>query len=233
MEIKHRGPSLVAVGTAFVVLFVASLVVGTLLAGGEHFPSPFGPEAQSAAWFSRHASAVAVTAFLQFGAAIPLGIYTATAVSRLQFLGLRVAGVFIALFGGLAASFFLALSALSQWVLAQSGVAGAPAAMRVLHWFAFATGGPGHIVPLGLLLAGVSVTAGLTRRLPRWMMVFGLIVAAIAELSTLALVLPAAVWLLPLARFPALVWIICAGALLPKGLERTPPADRTARAATV
>ena len=77
-------------------------------------------------------------------------------------------------------------------------------------------GGPGHVVPLGLLLAGMAVTAGLTGRLPRWTMVFGLVVAAIAELSVLALVFPAAAWLLPLARFPALVWLICAGVLLPK-----------------
>ena len=217
-EIEHRGPSLLALAITFAALFLASLILGTALAGGEHFPSPFGPEGCAGAYFSQHAKAVAISAFLQFGAAIPLGIYTATAVSRLQFFGLRVAGVFIALFGGLAASFFLALSALGQWVLAQSGVAGSPGATRVLHWFAFATGGPGHVVPLGLLLAGISVTAGLTRRLPRWMMIFGLVVAAIAELSSFVLVVPAAAWLLPLARFPALVWLICAGALLPKGI---------------
>ena len=50
------------------------------------------------------------------------------------------------------------------------------------------------------------------------MMIFGLVVAAIAELSSFALLAPAAAWLLPLARFPALVWLICAGALLPKGI---------------
>jgi hypothetical protein len=72
------------------------------------------------------------------------------------------------------------------------------------------------VVPLGLLVAGVAVTAGLTRRLPRWLMIFGLIVAAIAELSSLSLLLPAAAYLLPLARFPALVWIVCAGVLLPR-----------------
>jgi hypothetical protein len=217
-EIEHRGPSLLALAIAFSALFLASLILGTALAGGEHFPSPYGPEGYSSAYFSQHGKAVAISAFLQFGAAIPLGIYTATVVSRLQFFGLRVAGVFIALFGGLAASFFLALSALGQWVLAQTGVAASAGATRVLHWFAFATGGPGHVVPLGLLLAGVSVTAGLTRRLPRWMMIFGLVVAAIAELSSFALIVPAAAWLLPLARFPALVWLICAGALLPKGI---------------
>ena len=219
-EIEHGGPSLLALAITFAALFLASLILGTALAGGEHFPSPFGPEGYSNAYFSQHAKAVAISAFLQFGAAIPLGIYTATAVSRLQFFGLRVAGVFIALFGGLAASFFLALSALSQWVLAQTGLAASAGATRVLRWFAFATGGPGHVVPLGLLLAGISVTAGLTRRLPRWMMIFGLVVAAIAELSSFALLAPAAAWLLPLARFPALVWLICAGALLPKGIPQ-------------
>lgn len=222
-DAKHRGPSLLALAVVFAGLFVASLVSGTVLAGGDHFPSPFGPEAAAGMYFSRHATAVTVSAFLQFAAAIPLGIYTATAVSRLQFFGLRVAGVFIALFGGLAASFFLALSGLVQWVLAQTAATAGPGPVRVLHFFAFATGGPGHVVPLGLLLAGISVTAGLTRRLPKWMMVFGLIVAAIAELSTLSLVFPSAAWLLPLARFPALVWILCAGGLLPRTLGRPHP----------
>jgi hypothetical protein len=39
-------------------------------------------------------------AFLEFGAAIPLGIFTATMVSRLQFLGVRAAGAQIGFFGG-------------------------------------------------------------------------------------------------------------------------------------
>src|SRR6266404_2472221 len=199
--IRHRGPSLLAVGIVFVLLFLASLVVVTVLAGGGHFPSPFAPGA--AQWFARNRTAVLAGAFLQFGASVPLGIYTATIVSRMQFFGVRVAGVHIALFGGLSASFFLALSALIQWVLAQEDVATSAVAARTLHHLALATGGFGHVVALGLLLAGISVTAGLTRRLPRWTMIFGLVVAAIAELSSLGLVFPAAMVLLPLARFPA------------------------------
>src|SRR2546428_1562733 len=199
-KIEHRGPNSVGAAITFVALFLASLILGTVLAGREPFPSPFGPEGLSSAYFSQHATAVTVSAFLQFGAAIPLGIYTATAVSRLQFFGLRVAGVFIALFGGLAASFFLALSAPTQWVLAQAGVAGSAGATRVLHWFAFATGGPGHVVPLGLLLAGISVTAGPPPRPPPWGVVFRLLVAAVAALSSFAPVVPAAARPLPLAR---------------------------------
>jgi len=216
--IRHRGPSLLALGIVFVLLFLASLLLATLLAGGEHLPSPFAPGAVE--WFSRHRAAVLAGAFLQFGASVPLGIYTATIVSRMQFFGLRVAGVHIALFGGLSASFFLALSALIQWVLGQEDVVTSAAAAHTLHSLALATGGFGHVVALGLLVAGISVTAGLTRRLPRWMMVFGLIVAAVAELSSIGLVFRPAMLLLPLARFPALVWIICAGALLPDSLAR-------------
>jgi hypothetical protein len=217
--LRHRGPSLFALAIVFVVLFLASLVLSTWLAGGEHFPSPFAPGAPE--WFARHPAAVLAGAFLQFGASVPLGIYTATIVSRMQFFGLRVAGVHIALYGGLSASVFLALSALIQWVLGQPDVASSAAAARALHQLALATGGFGHVVMLGLLLAGISVTAGLTRRLPRWMMVFGLIVAAIGELSSIGLIFRPAMVLLPLARFPALVWIICAGALLPDSMERS------------
>ena len=87
-------------------------------------------------------------------------------------------------------------------------------------------GGPGAVVPFGLLLAGVAVSAGLSRLLPRWMMWSGLVPAAAAELSTLALVWPAAALLLPCARFLGMAWLIAAGALLPGHRSRpgvTPP----------
>jgi hypothetical protein len=79
---------------------------------------------------------------------------------------------------------------------------------------------------LGILLAGVSITGGLYRLLPRWMMVAGLVLAAVAELSWLCLVLPPASYLLPLARFPGFAWLIVAGALLPdrrKMARMSPP----------
>jgi hypothetical protein len=218
---RHLGPSLATVGIVFVVLFVASLVVSTAMAGGAHFPSPFDPESLSARYFVGHASAVRVGAFLQFCATIPLGIFTATAVSRLRFLGVQAAGATIALFGGLMASVLLASSAFAQWVLSQPGVLDSVVAVRALHLLAFATGGPGFVAPFGLLVAGVSVSAGIPRWIPRWLMMFGLVVAAVAELSTLALVAPAAAYLLPLARFPGFVWIVCAGVLLPRSRRKS------------
>jgi hypothetical protein len=219
---RHRGPPLAAVAGVHVALFVASLVVATVMTGGAHFPSPFQPAGLSQAYFAEHARAVGTAACLQFGAAIPLGIFTGSIVSRLRFLGVEVAGVFIALFGGFAASLLLASSALVQWVIAQPSLAESQDLVRALHLLAFALGGPGYVVPMGLLLAGIAVTGGLHRLLPKWLMWSGVVLAAIAELSTLSLMFSACAYLLPLARFPGFAWLLLAAFLLPDARKRSP-----------
>jgi hypothetical protein len=213
---RHRGPSLVAVAITYVVLFLASLAISAAMAGGQHLPSPFQSAEESARFFAQHAKAVQVMAFLQFGAAVPLGIFAASASSRVQFLGMKVAGINIAFFGGIGAAFALTFSSLGEWVLSQPGVLVSAATVRALHLLCFTAGGPGHVVPFGLLVAGISVVAGLQRFVPRWLMTFGLVTALIAELSTLVLIVPTAGYLLPLARFPGFVWMILVGAMLPR-----------------
>jgi hypothetical protein len=111
---------------------------------------------------------------------------------------------------------FMAVSSLATWALSQPGVAADTGAMRAVQLFAFATGGFGHTATLGLLLAGVSVPSLAFGLMPRWACWFGLIVAAIAELSSISMLLPAASPLLPLGRFPALIWLIVAGFSIPK-----------------
>ena len=214
-EARHRGPHLGAVSLVYTLLFLASLVVTGIMTRGGHIPSPFQAADQSQTFFLQNSAAMRMSAFLQFGAAIPLGIFTATVVSRLQFLGMNVAGVFISLFGGSAASVFIAISASLQWVLSQPGVALNTTATRVLHLASFISGGPGVVVPLGLLVAGISVISAFTRFLPRWLVVLGFIVAVAAELSSLSLVSTAFIYLLPVARFLGFVWIIATGFLLP------------------
>lgn len=216
---RHAGPPLALPGLSFVGLFVGSLVAGAIMTGGMPPPIPFDATAESLRYFVDHAAAVRVAAFLQFGAAIPLGLFTATVVSRLHSLGVHAAGVTIALFGGVAASCFLAASGLAQWVLSSPGVAETVTNARVLHLLIFATGGPGHIVPLGLLIAGVSVAGGLTRLLPRWLMWFGVLLAIAAEVSTLTLISERAAVLLPIARFPAFIWILGVAFTLPSRRE--------------
>jgi hypothetical protein len=210
---RHRGPSLLAVAITFESLFIASLVTVAALTGGGHFPSPFDPGAT--AFFRDHADAVRVSAFLQFGAAVPLAIFTATATSRLRFITAEVAGHSIAFVGGTLAAAMSALSALLQWVLAQPTMAGSGGVLHAVHLLSFATGGVGFVVPFGLLVAGVSVSGALAGKLPRWLMWFGLVIAAIAELSSLTIATPVAVYLLPAARFAGFAWLIVVGAAMP------------------
>src|SRR5262245_37186805 len=83
-----RGLSLGALGVVFVSLFALSRAVTMAMTAGARFPTPYEPVALAQDYFSRYANAIRIAAFLQFGAAIPLGIYTATVTSRLKFLGM-------------------------------------------------------------------------------------------------------------------------------------------------
>lgn len=199
-DVRHRSPSLGVVSVVYTLLFLGSLAVMFLLTG----------------FFREHGTALRLIAFLQFGAAVPLGIYAATAASRLQFLGVNGAGVVIALFGGIAASVFTAISALFEWVLAQPDIAAHGEATRILHIMTFTTGGVGFVVTFGLLVAGISVICLFTKFLPRWLVWLGLIVAVLAELSSFSLIFPDAAFLLPMARFPGFIWLIGAGFKLPR-----------------
>src|SRR5882724_8953005 len=179
-----RAPNLLAVAVVHAVLAVSAIAVP---AGGHPVPSPLGDPVASAPYFAAHAIAVRLAAFLQLGAAIPLGIFTATATSQIQFLGGRAAGIQIAMFGGLAASVSLAISAAVLWVAPQTPDL---ALVHALHLILFAVGGPACVAAFGLLIAGTAVTAALHRFVRRRWMVTGIAIAAVAELSTLVLVMP-------------------------------------------
>ncbi|MCH0541447.1 hypothetical protein I3F58_18155 [Streptomyces sp. MUM 203J] len=204
----------------FTALFLAGLVIGTVMAGGTAYPSPYGPSADVLGYVRNHQDALRVAGALQFGVAIPLGIYAATMSARLNRLGIRAPGATIALSGGVLAAAFLACSGLVSWVLSRPELPAEPGVVRALHFLAFATGGPGHVVPLGLLVAGIAVPGLLAGLLPRGLAFTGLAIAAVAELSTLALLVDEAAYLLPVARFTGLAWLIAAGFLLPQRRPR-------------
>jgi hypothetical protein len=212
----HAGPNPGIVAIVYALLFNAGLYFVISFTGKPHFPGPWEPSDTIAAYFQSHAGAVRACGFLQFGAAIPLGIFTATMVSRLQFLGLRVAGVSIGLFGGLMTAFNMAASALVLWVIAHPGIAQDAAVLRALYYLTFAFGGAGFSVPFGLLLAGICVPAAFFNLLPKWLVIFGIALAIIGELSALSLIIPKALFLIPLTRFPGFIWLIGAGFSLPK-----------------
>src|ERR1041385_3061013 len=88
-RIRHAGPPLGLVSSVFVLLFLAGLYPVTMFGGQPYFPAPGESQDTIAAFFQARPIAVLIAAALHFGAAIPLGIFTATVVSRLHFLGVR------------------------------------------------------------------------------------------------------------------------------------------------
>src|SRR5579864_6070322 len=113
----HAGPNPGLLAIVYTLLFIAGLYQVVTFTGGPHFPGPWGSSDVIAAYFQGHATAALRCGFLQFGAAIPLGIFTATMVSRLQFHGIRAAGAHIALFGGLMTTFNIVASSLILWAM--------------------------------------------------------------------------------------------------------------------
>jgi hypothetical protein len=221
-RVEHRGPHPGIVAIIFAGLFITGLSFVISFSGtAPYFPGPWEPASVIVAYFQHQPHDVMMCAFFQFGSAIPLGIYAATMSSRIQFLGARVAGVNIALFGGFFTAFSIALSALLLWTMAYPGIADEPAVLRALYYFSFAVGGIGFSVPMGLLIAGISVTSFFMRTLPRWLTVTGFILALIGELSSLDLLFPQFLFLIPLTRFSGFLWLIAAGFMLPKSAVRT------------
>jgi hypothetical protein len=219
---RHKGPPLGIVASVFVFLFIAGLYPVTVFGGKPFFPGPDESPDVIAAFFQARPSAVLLCAALQFGAAIPLGIWTATVVSQLGFLGVRAAGTYMALFGGFAASITMMVASSVLWTMSYPGIAQDATLLQALYRINFALGGPGFSVPFGILIAGVSVTAWFSKLLPKWLVIPGLIVAVIGELSWLDILFPKALLLIPLTRFPGFAWLIAAGFALPSSRERAP-----------
>jgi len=216
----HRGPHLGALAIVYTVLFNAGLYPVTIFADKTHFPGPWESGDVIVSYFQTHPLPVLICLFLQFGAIIPLGIFTASVVSRLHFLGVRAAGPYIALFGGFATVFNGMAASFLLWVMVHPGIAQDATLLRALYYLSYAFGGPGFSVPMGLLLAGVSVPAAFLKLLPKWVVGLGLVLAVCGELSWLNLILPKALFLIPVVRFPSFVWLIATGFLLPKSVVR-------------
>jgi hypothetical protein len=208
------GPPLAMLAAVSLALLLAGLVVGVALAGGV-MPLPYGSATEIQAYVAgNHAAAVAM-AVGTFGSSIPLAIYAATASARLRQLGITAPGATIALAGGLLASAGLGLSSLTIWTLSRPEITSDAALVRALYYLTYLTGGPWHVVTLGLLIAGIAVPALIVGLLPRAVAWTGLVIAGLAELTTLVLIWPGLSPLLPLCRFTGLVWLIVAGVMLP------------------
>jgi hypothetical protein len=225
---RHDSPHLGMLAIAYAVVFNAGLCAVSAFGipfgvRPPYWPGPWEPPDVIVSYFHTHPTNVLVCVFLQIGALIPLGIFAATIVSRLRFLGIDAAGPNIALFGGFLTVFNSMAAGFTTWAMIHPGVTQDLTITPALNYLSYASGGPGFSIPMGLLMAGVCVPAAFRKLLPKWLIVFGLVLAVAGELSWLNLVFPQALFLIPLVRFPGFIWLIATGFLLPK----TVVSDRT------
>jgi hypothetical protein len=224
---RHPSPHLGALAIVFTVLFCAGLYPVTYFGGRPSFPLPFAPPEAVLAFLAQRHGAALFCAFMHFGSTIPLGIFTATIVSRLEFFGVRAAGAKIALFGGFVTAMLTMCSSAILWTMTLPVIAQNGPLASALHFLNFALGGPGYSVPLALLMAGVSVPLLFRRLTPRWIPIFGLVLAVIGVLSWFSFEFRPATALIPLTRFPGFIWMIAVGFALPSRLPD--PAHEAAR----
>lgn len=220
---RFRGPSLILLATVHILVFAANLVAAAALRHGAPFVTPFAPADLVRGFFAQNPSADRIASFFLFGSAIPLGLFAVTAVSRMRFLGVRAAGTNIALFGGLIAAITLIFSGLFGWVLSVPEVVASAPTVKAIYMLSFLTGGAAYAVGFGLFAAGISVTSHFSRRLPRWLVVLGIVVALAGEFSSLSLVTYPANFLIPITRYLGFIWMLFAAVKLTnaRGAVRT------------
>jgi hypothetical protein len=207
------GPPLALLAVICLGLLFGGLAIGVGMGGV--MPLPYGPVTAVQAYVHAQPVAVQVIATAVFASSVPLAIYAATASTRLRQLGVTAPGATIALTGGTLAAGALGLTGLLAWTLSRPEVGADTALVRALYFLVFLVGGPGHIVALGLLVAGMAVPGlilGLTPRPVAWT---GLAIGALCESTTLVLIWPELGVLLPVARVSALLWLVLAGAVMP------------------
>ncbi|HZQ31904.1 MAG TPA: hypothetical protein VFB19_09230 [Mycobacterium sp.] len=207
-------PSLIVLVSVSLVLLLCGLGIAVATAGVP--PLPFAQGATVSNYLLAHPAAVQTAAVATFASSVPLAIYAATVTARLRQLGTPALGVTIAFTGGILAAAALGLCGLVLWTLSRPEVSTAEPLTRALYYLVFLTGGTAHLVMLGLLVGGMAVASLSVGLLPRPLAWAGVVIAAIAELTTLVLIWPGLSPLLPVARFSGLVWLIVAGALLPR-----------------
>lgn len=207
----ERSPSPGVLALVYFVLFAGGLIYNQVRTSGVSFPTPYDTVEKAQAYYQAYHNTVRIYSFFMFWSALPLGIYAAFFTSRLFNMGIHRGGLNIASFGGYAAAVFIALSGLCTWILSQPFIASDAGATRALQLLAFTTGGTGNVVASGLLIAGLSVTAGLSKLLPAWLMWGGLALATVSVLSMLNMIFPQLSILLPIGRFIGMIWMIVAG----------------------
>ena len=207
---RYSGPNL---------LLLTVIYLALLIAGGSRLSAalavPHDSVEKAAAYLAKYGWTIQLGSFFELLSAIPLGIFIATTISRLRFLGVRNAGESIAFLGGVGATTLLVLSALTNWSLTRPGISEVLGAAAALRAVSFAAAGPGFAVLLGFFVGGVSLAARHQKTLPRWVIWLGVAVGVACECAAFTVLNFKAGYFIPAGRFVSIVWMIGVSLTLP------------------
>lgn len=213
---RPGGSPLAALSLVCIGLLIGGITIGVAVGGV--MPLPYGPPSAVVSYVRAQSTAVRIIAVATFASSVPLALYAALAAARLRRLGAGAGSAAITLTGGALAAGALGLAGLLGWALSIRDVAANAAVVRALYLLVFLTGGPGHIVALGLLVGALAAPGN--RLLPRPIAWIGVATAALAEAATAVLIWPALGVILPIARVLALTWLMVAGVALSPAAQR-------------
>jgi len=208
----RNGRALIYAGLPVVGAFVAGFV-GAHLIGEGTYPSPFGEQDEILNWLSGNAPAARLMSITQVVSSLALLVFSARLAESLRSRG---SGVYAAVTqsAGAAAAMMLAVSAMLEWVAVRPDVLASAPAARLVHDLSFLTGGPGNVAASSLMIGAATLGFAATSTLPRWLHVLGTAVGVVGLVSVTSLMSETAAFLLPIARFPGLVWIAATAVVL-------------------
>ncbi|RDI50590.1 hypothetical protein [Nocardia mexicana] len=199
-------PAVLAPTLAFAAFTVAYAAVNSGV------PHPDASASEVLAYDTTHSGSLELGAMLMLCSAPVLAV---TAIFALRLLrGRRAEVPDVAVAGGLLGAGALTASAVFAWVAAQLKDGASPELARAVADMSFVTGGPAYAVGFGLLAAGIAVPALLGGLLPRSLAWIGVVIAIAGAVSTIGLLVPGLLILLPLVRFGGLLWLVATAIVL-------------------
>src|SRR5262245_4580356 len=207
-----------ASGLGFLACEGAGLLLATVFSTALYpspFGPPFGPQTDVAAYFASNRARVRGMSFVFALAALCLLVFVAYSAGMLDQQPQRRSPLpGLALGAGTLSAGFWLLNALLLWVLSRPTPAADPALLEAVHELVYLTGGPAHVLFLGLFLGAVSAALWRSAVLPGWVAWTGVAAATITSAGAFALVWEPATFLLPAGRGLGMLWMLATSVVL-------------------
>lgn len=217
---RRQGDPWALSGVLFVAFFIASLVLGGMLASGPLHLSVAHP-AEVVNYFTDNQTAALAWSLCLILSAISLFVFVAPVATFVRsIVGERHALIWLTSAGGALAALMLLASALFGLMLALPAGAVGLDLVDTLRDLIFLSGGTLHVASVGLFIGATSIAAARANALPRWILWLGIVASVLAILSLASTILYPASILIPLGRLLSLVWIIATSLVLAFGKER-------------